>query len=574
MALFDWTEADEPPPRRPFPWAGVLASATGVAAVAAGLLYAARQAAPAAPESAPVVAAVVEASKEDVVVACAGCHPVPPPDSFPKSAWRDEVSRGFRFLQGASRPAGRADLGGILAYYERHAPEALPPIVIEPARAPAPARFEAVGYRRPGPPRPFGVAHVQFVRLFDGEDKGLDVVACDMMGGEVLAVRPGSASSGPTVLARGLGSPAHAEVVDLDRDGIRDLLVADLGSFLPTDHRLGRVLWLRGTSTGAFLPTILEAGLGRVADVEAADFDGDGDLDLVVGVFGWNLVGEVRYLENRTTDWAHPDFAPRTLDPRHGAIDVPVADLDRDGRPDFVALIAQETEAVVAFLNAGGGAFRKETIFRAPHPAYGSSGIRLVDLDKDGDLDVLYSNGDALDSSLLRPYHGVRWLENRGEYPFTPHLLASAYGAYRPQAADVDGDGDLDVVATSLLPGPGYKAARESMKIDSILLLEQVEPGRFVRHSLESVSCDHTASDLADFDGDGRVDLVTGNFANVLPGAAPRLREGSDWLVVRRNLGPPALRAGLLSPDPAPPAGGPDPIPSRRPPTGPTVRVP
>src|SRR5207237_8018061 len=134
--------------------------------------------------------------------------------------------------------------------------------------------------------------------------------------------------------------------------------------------------------------------------------------------------------------WKHPVFAPRVLDNRHGATHVPVADLNGDGKPDFVALMSQEHETVVAFLNEGGGRFRKETIYTAPHPSFGSSGIQLVDLDGDGDLDVLYTNGDSLDAPyLLKPYHGVQWLENTGSFPFTHHRLADVYAARRPLAA-------------------------------------------------------------------------------------------------------------------------------------------
>jgi hypothetical protein len=80
-------------------------------------------------------------------------------------------------------------------------------------------------------------------------------------------------------------------------------------------------------------------GVGRVADVEAADFNGDGKLDLIVGVFGWTRTGEIIYLENHTTDWSQPVFARYVLDDRHGTIHVPVCDLNKDGRPDFVELI-------------------------------------------------------------------------------------------------------------------------------------------------------------------------------------------------------------------------------------------
>src|SRR5439155_3141903 len=158
------------------------------------------------------------------------------------------------------------------------------------------------------------------------------------------------------VLAK-LPVPAHAEVIDLDGDGNLDLIVACLGSFEPTDSRTGSVVWLRGSADGAFTAIPLLEGLGRVADVQAADFNRDGKLDLVVAVFGWRKTGEVLYLENRTTDWSRPEFVPTPIDDRHGAIHVPVVDLNRDGRPDFVALISQEHETVVAYVNQGDGTF-------------------------------------------------------------------------------------------------------------------------------------------------------------------------------------------------------------------------
>jgi hypothetical protein len=306
--------------------------------------------------------------------------------------------------------------------------------------------------------------------------------------------------------------PAHAEVVDLDGDGIPDVLVADLGSFPPTDRRCGRVVWLRGEKDGSFTPVTLLDGVGRVADVQAADFRGVGKLDLVVAVFGWQSTGEILYLENRTADPRKPKFARRVLDKRHGTIHVPVADLDGDGRPDFVALISQEHEAVVAFLNRGGGNFTPKTLYRAPHPAYGSSGIQLVDLNGDGKLDVLYTNGDILDEPyLFKPYHGVQWLENKGGLRFEHHPLTPMYGVHRAVAGDLLGTGRQDVVAVSFLPRDKFPQ-RKKRKADAIVILEQVAPGKFERHSLAVGTNDHVTCAVGDLYGTGRLDVVVGNF--------------------------------------------------------------
>src|SRR5262249_24206263 len=175
---------------------------------------------------------------------------------------------------------------------------------------------------RARPPAP-AVSNVTLVPLFD--DRRLDVLACDLRAGLVLALKPYAPAPAWQVLGA-VPNPAHAEVVDLDGDGVKDILVANLGSAESTDRRTGSVVWLRGERDGRFTPITLLEGVGRVADVQAADFRGVGKLDLVVSVFGWRTTGEVLYLENRTTDWSHPVFVPHVLDDRHGAIHVPVGD--------------------------------------------------------------------------------------------------------------------------------------------------------------------------------------------------------------------------------------------------------
>src|SRR5207244_13397568 len=86
---------------------------------------------------------------------------------------------------------------------------------------------------------------------------------------------------------------------------------------------------------------------------------------------------------------------------------------------------------------------------------------------------------------ILKPYHGVQWLENEGRFPFTHHPIAAMYGVESAVAADVTGHGRPDVVAVSYLPEDQFPQ-REELKLDAVVLLEQPAPGRFVRHSLES----------------------------------------------------------------------------------------
>jgi hypothetical protein len=457
-----------------------------------------------------------EATSEQVHAFCGACHAYPPPDSFPRSAWMHEVQQGFDFL--AAPGPQTADLRErlevprferVVNYYEHRAPAKLPVLPNEDSNGPLPVRFESVSLGVTEQVSNPAIANVNLVHLTDA--RKLDLLVCEMRAGKVLALKPYEPASPGRVLAS-VPNPAHAEVVDLDGDGIPDIIVANLGSFIPTDKSVGSVVWLRGRPDGTFTPITLLENVGRVADVQAADFNGDGKLDLIVAVFGLHQAGEVLYLENRTTDWNHPQFVPHVVDDRHGAIHVPVCDLNGDGRPDFVALISQEHETVVAFLNEGGGRFRKETIYTAPHPAYGSTGIQLVDLDGDGRLDVLLTHGDVLDQPfLLKPYHGIHWLQNPGHFPFVDHLLTRMYGVHRAVAADFEGNGRLGIVATSFLPG-GEFPQRAALGLDAVIYLQQTAPGHFVRHSLEKVTCDHATCAAGAWDGDGKVHFVTGSF--------------------------------------------------------------
>jgi hypothetical protein len=483
-----------------------------VAAVSGGAAYALLE--PSSPPATPAAVTVSpeppEASPEDVRRLCGACHAYPPADTFPRSAWRREVTQGYNFFhQDVSHRFPYPPLESAVRYYENRAPEALPTLPPTVEARPMLARFERSAEIAPPADGPPGVAHVDLVHLFR-KDR-LDILACDVINKRVLVLKPYESPPVWRTIAQGFAA-VHAEVVDLDGDGINDVVLAVIGNFYATDERVGSVVWLKGSANGTFTPITLLDGLGRVADVRAADFRGTGKPDLVVAEFGLFQSGSILLLENHTTDWSKPTFVPTTLDPRHGTTHVPVADLNGDGRPDFVAVISQEHETVVAFLNEGGGRFRKETIFTAPHPSFGCNGVQLVDLNGDGKLDVLLTNGDSLDPPpILKPFHGLTWLENKGRFPFEPHRLADCYGAGSPVAADFDGNGLLDIAFVTFLPADSFPK-RGALRLDAVALLEQVEPGKFVRHTLEVEACDHLTCAAGDVDGDGRPDLVVGNY--------------------------------------------------------------
>jgi hypothetical protein len=417
------------------------------------------------------------------------------------------------------RPVLSEPLAAILDWYEAEAPERLR----EPEAWPAPGgpvSFErqVIGFPDAVTPEPA----ISNVALADLDRDGLpELVATDMRQGVVMWASPTAPERGAAPLAL-VPNPSHVTATDLDADGAMDLLVADLGEFFPGDHDRGGVVWLRRTPSGGFDPRVL-GSFPRVADTGVADFDGDGQPDVVVAAFGWWRRGHLGFLRSSPAGPASGYEASR-IDERTGAIHVIPVDLDRDAKLDFVALLAQEHESVVAFLGDGQGGFTPRTLFAGPHPAWGASGLSMADLDADGAPAFLLTNGDMFDDQLLQPYHGVQWLENRGELRFELRPLAPLAGAHRAVAADLDGDGDLDVAAAAFVGG-----AESSVPLPSLVWLEQVDRGQFERHTLALGDPAFATLAAGDVDADGDVDLVTGYF--VLGG------ESEAWLEVWENRG-------------------------------------
>ena len=440
---------------------------------------------------------------------CGTCHELPPPDCEPRFMWPEQIQQMYEIAQ-QNRPWPKTQIPPIdevVQYYMRCAPDHLQLDSSVTGSPPSQLPFQVHSLKLESfPPQP-AISHVSFVQLFD--DSSRQLLACDMHHG-VVAIWDPSRPNQPARILANIPHPAHATVVDLDKDGFRDVLVANLGVFLDADTADGTVVWLRGGVDRTFKSSQLFDGLGRVTDIQAADFDGDGDLDIAVAVFGHFHTGGEIYYENFTTDYAEPDFEPYVLDGRAGTIHAPIADVNQDGQQDLVVVLAQEHECIEALINNGRGRFQRQPIYKAPHPRWGATGIELSDMDDDGDWDVLFAHGDAFDiPPIARPYHGISWLENDGSFPFTYHHLTFMPGVHVAKPVDLDADGDLDVVASSFMPrfSPG-----EASQYDTVIWLEQTKPGEFQRQFLKRGGPWHASLDVADYDRDGDIDIALGCF--------------------------------------------------------------
>jgi FG-GAP-like repeat len=370
---------------------------------------------------------------------------------------------------------------------------------ILPRGSPSAFTYQPVGDRIGKDERP-EISNVQIVDL--DRDGLMDILVCDVVRNRVDWIRQSPKGVfTETAVGGPINAPAHVEAIDFDKDGDLDLVVASLGVLNPSNNRVGAVVVLENDGHQNFSTHIVADHIARVADVRAGDLDGDGDLDLSVAGFGYDD-GETSWLENKGL-WK---FEQHVLLRLSGPINAVVADLNGDRAPDIVALVSQEWEEIWAFSNDGRGHFTPTMLWGSTNPDFGSSWITVADLDRDGDLDILYSNGDAFDYAPAnsRPWHGVQWLENKGNMQFEFHRIADLPGASSPQAADIDGDGDMDVVVVSAYSNWDDPGAL------SLVWLENNGRMQFTLHPVATTPTHLITLALGDLDGDGQVDFVTG----------------------------------------------------------------
>ncbi len=429
------------------------------------------------------------APKPDVAPAhlernCGRCHVTPRPEDLPRPWWLQVVEQMKALMEAQGPALTDVELREILSWYEGKAPRAFPTMPPEPA--PSRLRFK--------PERLGALREVTAVTIADLGGGGPEVVV-GSQDGQVVAVRAG----GHSRLLGQAGVPVRFAVADLDGDKRPDLVVTDIGDLNPSTERRGRILVLHGQGDGRLgAPQVIARDLARPCDARAADMDGDGDLDLAVADFGWFGPGEILWLEQTTGAWRKHSVAKRT-----GVVDIHPFDLDGDGRADLLTLISQESEEIVAWHQGTRGFFQLR-VYQADTPLYGSSSLERADLDGDGDLDLLYLNGDSQDSPPgAKPYHGVAWLENL-DGGYGRHEVARLTEAFRGAAADLDGDGDLDLVVIRNFKSPDARAG--------LVWFEQTSDGVFSPYAVPE-SRGAMALAVGDLNGDGRPDIVTGGRA-------------------------------------------------------------
>jgi hypothetical protein len=281
---------------------------------------------------------------------------------------------------------------------------------------------------------------------------------------------------------------------DLDADGDLDVLGAN-------QHSGGSITWFENTAGDGSAWT--EHRIAIFADglaVEAADLDGDGDLDVLGAGSAANRITWWENTSGDATTWTARDISTTFA----GARSVRAADIDQDGDMDVAGAAVTDDQVTWWENTSGDGTTWAEHLVATAFD--GAYAVSIADLDGDGDPDL---SAAAFDGDTFS------WWENTGPCigpggacdTWLAHPFAGIFnGAQSVEASDLDQDGDMDLLATVRFA-------------DDVLWFENTagNGSAWATHTVASDFARADSATAADLDGDGDLDIVaSGGNANTI----------------------------------------------------------
>lgn len=423
---------------------------------------------------------------------CASCHLFPGPELLPKDVWMTKTipEMGLRLGMSHHGPEyydsgfnkaiypenmmlSQEEWESLVMYYKIMAPQEIP--VYKQEKLEESDGFETMAYAYNGELSSI-VTMVEYnakdEKLYLGDGKKASLVTLNV-DGNVLNVEK-------------LKSPPVK--IQFEDNSISMLLI---GSLYPSDEKKG-VLNVGDRKIDSLI---------RPVDFIIKDVDKDGFKDVLVSEFG-NTIGNLVWYKNN----ANTSYSRHVIHPFSGSIKMEYADIDNDGKEEFLAMFAQESESIIVFsFEEDKFSSRKIKQF---HPAFGLNDFQLVDFNNDDLLDIVVSNGDNADySSVLKNYHGIRVYLNNGDFKFTESYFYPYHGASKVEVADFNLDGKLDILTIS-----NFGDLTDS-NFESVVLLTNTGDLNFNANKIKNIPrIGWQTIDVKDFDNDGDKDVFIGAF--------------------------------------------------------------
>jgi FG-GAP-like repeat/Secretion system C-terminal sorting domain len=264
-------------------------------------------------------------------------------------------------------------------------------------------------------------------------------------------------------------------VGNIDGDDLPDLVGMAIGLMDQNE-----IFWWSASQVDGWTEHGVDNGARGSSDVQAADFDLDGDIDIV----GANTTADKIVLYNNTGEQVYEELDLASLS---GAYGLWVDDMDGDGFPD-VLCAAGASNDIRLYTNNGDLTFTESIIDGNFDQA---RSVHAFDMDDDGDLDIIGS---------ARAGNDVNWYENMGN-SYAMHVVDAEFaGATDAIGVDLDQDGDADILACGQL-------------MDELAWYANNGAQEFTKHVVDSGLDGIRSVVAADFDNDGDIDVAATIFA-------------------------------------------------------------